>query len=111
MIEVNDKGDIVTINAPQSKLGLTSVDVVLSKEVMANPSLYRWNGEKIIKRRGIDAKQKHAVKCTEARQYLIETDFYVTRKLETGEAVPMEVAQKRQAARELLISNLPKFEL
>jgi hypothetical protein len=36
----------------------------------------------------------------EARAYLKETDWYVIRQADTGEPVPKEVHDKRQAARE-----------
>lgn len=39
---------------------------------------------------------------SEARAYLAETDWYVTRKMETGEAIPDEVSTKRAEARALL---------
>ena len=35
-----------------------------------------------------------------ARKYLAETDWYVTRKTETGKAIPDDIATKRQEARE-----------
>ena len=35
-----------------------------------------------------------------ARKYLAETDWYVTRKAETGKAIPDEILTKRQEARE-----------
>ena len=35
-----------------------------------------------------------------ARKYLAETDWYVTRKAETGKAIPDDIATKRQEARE-----------
>lgn len=36
----------------------------------------------------------------DARKYLAETDWYVTRKAETGKAIPDDIATKRQEARE-----------
>ena len=35
-----------------------------------------------------------------ARKYLAETDWYVTRKAETGKAIPDDILTKRQEARE-----------
>ena len=35
-----------------------------------------------------------------ARQYLAETDWYVTRKAEIGKAIPDDILTKRQEARE-----------
>jgi hypothetical protein len=35
-----------------------------------------------------------------ARKYLAETDWYVTRKAETGKAIPDDIATKRQEARD-----------
>ena len=39
----------------------------------------------------------------EARRYLAETDWYVTRKAETGKAIPDDILTKRQEAREKVI--------
>jgi len=36
----------------------------------------------------------------QARQYLVETDWYVTRKAETGKAIPDDILTKREEARE-----------
>ena len=41
-----------------------------------------------------------AMENYEARKYLTETDWYVTRKAETGKAIPDDVLTKRQEARE-----------
>ena len=35
-----------------------------------------------------------------ARKYLADTDWYVTRKAETGKAIPDDIATKRQEARD-----------
>ena len=35
----------------------------------------------------------------QARQYLAETDWYVTRKAETGKAIPDDILTKREEAR------------
>ena len=35
-----------------------------------------------------------------ARKYLAETDWYVTRKAETGKAIPDDILTKRQEARD-----------
>ncbi len=42
-------------------------------------------------------QQKH-----EAREYLKSTDWYAARLAETGTAIPADVLEKRQTARELL---------
>lgn len=39
-----------------------------------------------------------------ARQYLASTDWYAVRKAETGKAIPAEVLERRQLARQLLSS-------
>jgi len=39
----------------------------------------------------------------QARKYLADTDWYVTRKAETGKAIPDDVLTKRQEAREKVI--------
>ena len=36
----------------------------------------------------------------DARKYLADTDWYVTRKAETGKAIPDDILTKRQEARE-----------
>ena len=40
-----------------------------------------------------------------ARRYLAETDWYVTRQIETGKPIPKDVAQKRDAARQVASSR------
>lgn len=47
----------------------------------------------------------------EARQYLLATDFYVTRKLETGAAIPKAIRLKRDKARSVLATHLPDFNI
>lgn len=41
-----------------------------------------------------------------ARQYLLDTDWYVVRMQETGAPVPAEVLEARQAAREAIVTLL-----
>ena len=36
----------------------------------------------------------------DARKYLADTDWYVTRKAETGKAIPTDILTKREEARE-----------
>lgn len=43
-----------------------------------------------------------AQKQAEARAYLNSTDWYVTRKLETGAVIPADIAKSRQEARETI---------
>jgi hypothetical protein len=37
------------------------------------------------------------------RAYLVETDWYITRNTETGEAIPVDILTKRQSAREAIV--------
>lgn len=46
--------------------------------------------------------QEDAKAQAEARAYLANTDWYVTRAMETGQAVPPDVTEKRKAARAIL---------
>ena len=41
-----------------------------------------------------------AMQNYDARKYLDETDWYVTRKAETGKAIPDDILTKRQEARD-----------
>ena len=43
---------------------------------------------------------------TTARKYLADTDWYVTRKAETGKAIPDDILTKRQEARNK-VKSLP----
>lgn len=43
---------------------------------------------------------------TEARQYLLDTDWYVTRMQETGEPIPAGVSEARAAARQRIVTLL-----
>lgn len=45
-----------------------------------------------------------------AQQYLLSTDWYVTRKLETGTAIPKEVMSNRDKCRALLVTQLPSTD-
>ena len=47
-------------------------------------------------------KQSLEYKINEAKVYLSSTDFYYSRFLETGEAVPEDVVLKRTEAREFI---------
>ena len=40
------------------------------------------------------------IQNSDARKYLADTDWYVTRKAETGKAIPDDVVTKRQEARD-----------
>ncbi|WP_409297180.1 hypothetical protein [Pseudomonas sp. KCJK8993] len=41
-------------------------------------------------------------KANEAREYLRQTDWLVVRKLETGQDIPADIAEKRAEARSLI---------
>lgn len=43
---------------------------------------------------------------TEARQYLLDTDWYVIRMQETGEPIPVGVSEARAAARQRIVTLL-----
>ena len=40
----------------------------------------------------------------QAREYLASTDWYASRRAETGQAIPADVLEQRQSARQLLSS-------
>ena len=40
-----------------------------------------------------------ARKTQEARSYLASTDWYVTRRMETGKEIPIEISKAREQAR------------
>ena len=42
------------------------------------------------------------VELAKAKQYLIDTDWYVIRKIETGKEIPEDILQKRSSARDIL---------
>ena len=46
------------------------------------------------------ANQLIEIQNNDARRYLAETDWYATRKAETGKAIPDDILTKRQEARE-----------
>lgn len=110
MIQVDTQGRIVTINAPQTSERLKNLDMQLAPNVAATPELYRWNGEAFVFSSKAQRESEQAEMRAKARQYLDATDFYVTRKVETGEVVPPEVLTKRAKARTLLVTHLPDFE-
>lgn len=49
------------------------------------------------------ATELQAAKNAEARSYLLSTDWYVTRKIETGESVPADITTARAEARASVI--------
>ncbi|MFL7011907.1 hypothetical protein [Enterovibrio norvegicus] len=105
-----ESGRIITMNAPQNNPQLVSIDVEPPKEVKENPHLYVWDGARFVLDSVIQEEQKRVSRLAAAKRYLAETDFYITRKLETGAAVPKAISQKRNKARALLADNLPEFE-
>lgn len=110
MIQVDAQGRIITINAPQSSVELVSLDVQLAPSVAANPELYRWDGEVFALSLEAQQDKEQSEMRVKANQYLGATDFYLTRKVETGEDVPQEVLTKRAKARTLLATHLPDFD-
>ena len=52
--------------------------------------------------RVVTDEQRIAAQKREARAYLADTDWYVTRMAETGREIPPDVLAQRAAARELL---------
>ncbi|TCT60137.1 hypothetical protein [Vibrio crassostreae] len=110
MIQVDKQGRIITINAPQSSPQLISLEVQLAPSVIASPELYRWNGEDFVLSLEAQQEKEQAEMRAKAKQYLEATDFYLTRKVETGEDAPQEVLTKRAKARALLTTHLPDFE-
>lgn len=50
------------------------------------------------------AKEQRKIN-TEALSYLSETDWYVIRSQETGETVPQDILNKRQAARATIVKD------
>jgi hypothetical protein len=52
---------------------------------------------------GPTPEQIQAAKNAEARAYLSETDWYVVRHAETGQAIPQEITQARAAARDSIV--------
>lgn len=49
------------------------------------------------------ARQKQERINAEARRYLAETDWYVTRFAETSQPIPEDIAALRQAARDRIV--------
>jgi hypothetical protein len=41
----------------------------------------------------------------DARKYLADTDWYVTRKTEIGTEIPLDISTKRQEARDKIVEN------
>lgn len=52
------------------------------------------------------AEQISAQVNVEARQYLLDTDWYVIRWQETGEPIPVEVTEARAIARQRIVTLL-----
>lgn len=58
----------------------------------------------LVKQAEMFVKEQNDLKVKEAKKYLLDTDFYYARKLESGEEVPSEVVAKRIEMRELVRS-------
>lgn len=63
---------------------------------------YDVNGN-LIRSEPIDSAIIQAMDNEANRAYLAKTDWYVTRKSETGTAIPEEILTKRQAARAAIV--------
>lgn len=50
-----------------------------------------------------EAQEEQLRVNAEMRQYLSSTDWYVTRKMETGKEIPQEVELKREEARNSIV--------
>jgi hypothetical protein len=58
---------------------------------------------------GVDPAAEAARQVMAARDYLAQTDWYVTRATETGQPVPDEVRAQRAAARRLISDVAPRM--
>ncbi|WP_234494858.1 hypothetical protein [Vibrio maritimus] len=47
-VQVNAQGHIISINALQERESLTLLDIELSRDVLTNPEMYRWNGKAFV---------------------------------------------------------------
>lgn len=59
-------------------------------------------GLPVLVERVVTDEQRVAAQLRNARAYLAETDWYITRMAETGKEIPPDVLALRAAARELL---------
>lgn len=64
---------------------------------------WSWSGEGWTLCEVLAAEIEQAQRNSDALAYLSQTDWYVIRKQETGEAIPVEVLDKRQAARKAVV--------
>lgn len=91
----------------------TDIEPLKSKEgfnVCFNEKKNEWEYKEILKEERINEgdnsvkltleQKKVLIQIAELKNYLYETDWYVTRKLETGKEIPEDVLNKRKEVRE-----------
>ncbi|GAB2650562.1 hypothetical protein [Vibrio panuliri] len=110
MIQIDKNGRIKSINIKIDDDELTTLDIEPTKEILAQPFCYQWNGSEFIKLDIEPINDEQQNRELKAHRYLKETDFYVVRKIETGVAIPKEVMNNRNRAREVLIASLPSSD-
>lgn len=64
---------------------------------------WSWSGGGWVLDGALAAEIEQAQRNSDALGYLSQTDWYVIRKQETGEAIPADVLDKRQAARKAVV--------
>lgn len=75
--------------------------VVLDKIEETSDEYVLHNGEYVLKSdaESLQHQEEIGKQIEELQKYLDETDWYVTRKAETGKEIPLEIVEKRQEAR------------
>lgn len=102
-VQLTKTGVIVSINAPQPSPDLVTIETELPIEVLRAPEHYRYQDGEFVR-----FIENNSTK--QAKAYLAATDFYVTRKLETGIAIPREVRMNRDKCRALVVTVLPSTD-
>jgi len=88
------------------KDGFKLIDKLPESTTYSGYSNYKWNGTEVVVDDDANALDFQKYINENSRQYLAETDWYVTRYLETGVAVPADITILRAEAREAINESI-----
>lgn len=104
-VEVNDKGEV--IGWATSRGSETEIEIEIEEDHpfhTENPFFFKVRDGAFLElsdtvRKARRQERKNRREIRELREYLKETDFYWIRKMDEGTEIPVEVTNKRLAAR------------
>ena len=96
-------GEVFGFDVSQSKLITKDmIPCVLQSDGKPYP-FYNADGTPDTKKfERVKREEERSREILEAKEYLNNTDWYVTRKIETGKEIPHDVSEKRQFYRDII---------